>query len=115
MSEAGPRAGSLYALPQVLEEERFDTLEEGAGWRLERIVSHGQASPEGFWYDQPQDEWVVLLRGRAALRFAGEAGLRELGPGDWVAIPAGCRHRVEWTAEAEPTVWLALHTAPGPA
>ncbi|MHB8801619.1 MAG: cupin domain-containing protein, partial [Rhodocyclaceae bacterium] len=79
--------------------------------RIERIVSTGQASPEGFWYDQPRDEWVLLLSGSAGLRFADEADVRELRPGDWLLIPAGCKHRVEWTDAAQPSVWLAVHFA----
>lgn len=81
-----------------------------AGLRIERIVSTGQASPEGFWYNQPQDEWVVLLSGSAGLRFECETEERKLKPGDWLQIPAHVRHRVEWTDAATPSVWLAVHT-----
>ena len=77
--------------------------------RIERIVSTGQASPPGFWYDQDWGEWVVLLSGAARLRLAEEAEARRLAPGDWVDIPAHCRHRVEWTDPDQPTVWLAVH------
>ena len=77
--------------------------------RIERIVSTGQASPPGFWYDQPDDEFVVLLAGAASLRFeAGDVTL-DLKPGDWVEIPAHVRHRVEATQADPPTVWLAVH------
>jgi cupin 2 domain-containing protein len=88
--------------------ERFETMVRGAGARIERIVSWGQASPEGFWYDQGWDEWVLVVQGRAGVRCEGEE-LRELGPGDWLWLPAGCRHRVEWTERGRPTVWLAVH------
>jgi cupin 2 domain-containing protein len=77
--------------------------------RIEKIVSTGQASPDGFWYDQPQAEWVVLLRGRARLRFEDEVEARSLVSGDVVDITPHRRHRVEWTAADEPTVWLAVH------
>ena len=76
--------------------------------RIERIVSRGQASPDGFWYDQPQSEWVTVLRGRARLLFAGDEETVELGPGDFINIPAHSRHRVQWTTPDEPTVWLAV-------
>jgi cupin 2 domain-containing protein len=100
---------NLFAsLPAHLPDELVETLLDSAGVRIERIVSHGHASPEGFWYDQDRDEWVVVLRGRAILRFEGEAAL-ELGPGDHVIIPAHRRHRVEWTTPDEPTIWLAMH------
>jgi len=104
------RAGNLFAgLPDARPAECFDTLLEAGACRLQRIVSLGQATPPGEWYDQDDDEWVVVLKGGAGLRIDGEADLRRLGPGDWLLLPAHCRHRVEWTAAGEPTVWLALH------
>lgn len=80
----------------------------GAGVRVERIVSRGHASPDGFWYDQSEREWVVVLSGRARLRFEGDEDDVDLGPGDYVDIPAHTRHRVQWTAPGEDTVWLAV-------
>ncbi len=101
--------GNLYAgLPEILGEELFESLLERPGLRLERIISLGQATPPGQWYDQPGDEWVVLLRGRAALRFE-DGDTLTLGPGDFVLIPAHRRHRVEWTDAEEHCLWLALH------
>jgi cupin 2 domain-containing protein len=94
-------------LPAHLPEELFTPLLEADRVRVERIVSHGHASPSGFWYDQARPEWVVLLAGAARLRF--EDSEIELRPGDHVTIPAHARHRVEWTTPDEPTVWLALH------
>ncbi|MBF0375776.1 MAG: cupin, partial [Alphaproteobacteria bacterium] len=79
------------------------------GTRLLRIVSHGQATPPGEWYDQPDDEWVALLAGGAGLLIEGETEPRALRPGDWLLLPAGRRHRVEWTASGVATIWLALH------
>jgi cupin 2 domain-containing protein len=79
------------------------------GLRLERIVSTAHRTPPGEWYDQATREWVVVLRGRAGLRFADRAEITVLEVGDWVDIPAHRRHRVEWTDPTEPTVWLALH------
>ena len=76
--------------------------------RLERIVSLGHATPAGRWLAQAQDEWVVVLRGSAALAFEGEPAPVLLRPGDHVIIPAHRRHRVEWTDPADVTVWLAL-------
>ncbi len=96
-------------LPSELAEEDFSALTSGGRFRLQRIVSHGQSTPPGQWYDQRQSEWVVLLRDAAGIRIEGEAEVRRLEPGDWIELPAGLRHRVEWTAPAEPTVWLALH------
>ncbi len=102
-------AGNLFRdLPQQLPQELVQTLVDAANVRIERIVSHGQASAEGFWYDQEQHEWVLLLQGAARLRFEGAESV-ELQPGDYLHIPAHKRHRVEWTTPDEPTIWLAVH------
>ena len=109
MAEA--KAGSLgRGLPAgPLEAELTETLQRGKGLRIERIVSTGQATPEGEWYDQEDDEFVLLVAGAARLLIAGEAQARELRPGDWLLLPAHCRHRVTWTESDPPTVWLAIH------
>ena len=102
--------GNLFAdLPAQLAQELSEVLAQSAGARLERIVSVGHATPPGRWYDQDSNEWVVLLRGAAVLRFEDELEPRTLRPGDRIDIRAHRRHRVEWTAPSEPTVWLALH------
>jgi cupin 2 domain-containing protein len=98
----------LRDLPDARAAEVTDALLAAPGLRIERIVSCGQRSPPGFWYDQPEAEWVVLLAGAARLRFADEAHDRVLGPGDWLHIGAHRRHRVEWTDPAQPAVWLAV-------
>ena len=90
-------------------DEDMTTLLTTPGARLIRIVSTGQATPVGDWYDQDDNEWVVVLRGRAGLRIDGEDDIRILSEGDYVDLPTGLRHRVEWTDADEPTVWLALH------
>ncbi len=92
-------------------DEQISELLSRRGLRIERIVSTGQCSPPGFWYDQPDGEWVLLLRGAARLRFADETEARELRPGDFVDISAHRRHRVDWTDPDQPTVWLAIHYA----
>lgn len=98
----------LRDLPDASAAEISEALASRPGLRIERIVSLGQASPPGFWYDQHETEWVVLLAGAARLRFADEPQLRDLGAGDWVEIAAHRRHRVEWTDPGQPTVWLAV-------
>lgn len=109
-------AGHLFAdIPIALPAEQFDTLVNAGGCRLERIISIGHTTPPGEWYDQSGDEWVILLQGQAGLRFADEDAARLLTPGDYVWIPAYCRHRVEWTSADPPAVWLALHLQHGDA
>jgi cupin 2 domain-containing protein len=88
--------------------EVCDTLLSHPGIRIERIVSYGQANPAGFWYDQDEGEWVVLLSGAARLRFADEGEARSLVPGDCLDIVPHRRHRVDWTDPVTPTVWLAV-------
>lgn len=102
--------GNLFAaLPGVSRDEVIDTLVQAPGIRIERIVSTGQMTPPGQWYDSERDEWVALLAGAARLRFESEPRERTLAAGDWLRIPAHARHRVEWTDPARPTVWLAVH------
>jgi cupin 2 domain-containing protein len=90
------------------DEETFTDLLSRPGIRIERIVSHGQATPADSPYDQDHDEWVLLLRGSAGLWIDGD-GERDLLPGDHVLIPARRVHRVTRAAENQPTVWLAIH------
>lgn len=96
----------LSALPQPLTVELVDQLIGRPGLRIERIVSQGQASPEGFWYDQDEHEWVLLLQGAARLR--SEDATIDLKAGDWRHIPAHQKHRVEWSDPAQTTIWLAV-------
>ena len=101
---------NLYRdVPASAPEELFEVLAEGRDVTVERIVSTGQATPAGEWLCQERHEWVVLLRGRAGLAFEKEKGPRELEAGDYLLIPGGTRHRVDWTADDQPTVWLAVH------
>ena len=97
------------SVPPAAPDEQLTALLTATNLRLERIVSHAHASPEGFWYDQEWAEWVIVLKGSAGLHFEGEDATRVLGPGDCVDIPAHARHRVALTDATESTVWLALH------
>jgi cupin 2 domain-containing protein len=104
-------SGNLLAGPEgtAKQGEHFEELLSRPGFRVERIVSTGQASPPGFWYDQDVAEWVVLLSGAAELQFEDEASPRKLAPGDWIDIAAHRRHRVNWTDLSQPSIWLAIH------
>lgn len=100
---------NLFKIPEKLpEREIFDTLIPDKGILVERIVSSGQASDAGFWYEQERDELVFLLQGQAKL--AWENGRRlKMEKGDWILIPSRERHRVEWTSVSPPCIWLAIH------
>ena len=110
MSDALPRGHLLDPVPGDLPEELVETLATGAGpMRIERIVSRGHRSAEGFWYDQDRAEWVALLAGSATLRLDGPEGeLVSLVPGDWIHLSAHRKHRVETTDPGTDTVWLAV-------
>ena len=103
-------AGNLFAaMPADRLEEEITEVLRAQSLKIERIVSYGRASPDGFWYDQDWDEWVIVLKGSAGLLFEDEAVVRSLMPGDYLHIPAHARHRVAWTDPDRPTVWLAVH------
>lgn len=97
--------------------EIFETLLTQPGVRIDRVISTGQASPAGFWYEQTQAEWVLLVQGAAVLKFEDEQVqgeirqevVKTLAPGDHLYIAPHCRHRVEFTQADPPTVWLAVH------
>jgi cupin 2 domain-containing protein len=105
-------AGNIFASIGVTDSGENEDIKELLACpelKIERIVSHGHVSPPGFWFDQTRDEWVIVLAGSAKLRFEHEAEGRLLNTGDYVFIPARKRHRIDWTSEADPTVWLAVH------
>jgi len=95
------------AIPDTLSEELIETISSHPNARIERIVSHGHNSPEGFWYDQDEDEFVLLLQGEAELEF--EDGAMRLKPGDYLTIAAHQKHRVKWTTSEHPSIWLTVH------
>jgi cupin 2 domain-containing protein len=113
VTDRSPRRGSLHDdIPAALPDELFTVLATGDGVRVERIVSRGHASPPGHWYDQDDDELVVLIRGAARIELADGSEVA-LGPGDWLDLPRRCRHRVSWTAPDVDTVWLAVFRRSG--
>ena len=99
---------NLFAdLPASLPEELTEVLAENEHIRIERIVSTGHVSPTGYWYDQEEREWVIVLKGEAKVVFDdGKSALMNVG--DHILIPAHRKHRVEWTTPDTPTVWLAV-------
>lgn len=102
------RRGSLVGpVPGALPEELVEALARWPGGRIERIVSRGHVTPEGDWYDQDEDEFVLLVSGAARLALEDGESIK-LAPGDWLELPAHLRHRVEWTPLDRDTVWLAV-------
>lgn len=100
---------NLFSLPSEQAcEEIFTPLVADKGILIEKIVSTGQASPHGFWYEQNRDEWVAVLQGEARLVWE-DRSISEMRQGDWVLIPAGKKHRVDWTSTNPPCIWLAVH------
>lgn len=93
-------------LPSHLPEELTQNLLLANDLRIERIISHGHSSPDGFWYDQEEHEWVIVLKGSARLQF--EDRTCEMNTGDYVLIQPHEKHRVAWTTPDEPTIWLAV-------
>jgi cupin 2 domain-containing protein len=101
---------NLFAdIPENLKDELFQTILQTTCFRVERIVSHGHCSSDGFWYDQDENEWIILLKGSAGLRFEDQDGVLVLNPGDYLHINRHQRHRVEWTDTQQETIWLAVY------
>src|SRR4051812_620806 len=99
---------NLFAdIPDTMPEELVHHLLTSPNVRIERIVSQGHASPPEFWYDQHDNEWVLLIQGASRLRFEHE--VIEMRVGDFINIPAHQKHRVEWTTPDGPTIWLAVY------
>jgi cupin 2 domain-containing protein len=100
------KANLLCNIPAKLPVELTQTIATFEGVRIERIISRGHQSPTDYWYDQDQNEWVLLAKGEARLQFPNE--ILHLKPGDYVNIPAHQKHRVSWTTPHEETIWLAI-------
>ena len=100
---------NIYSsIPANIPQELFQDILITDTFKVKRIVSKGHASSKDFWYDQDQNEWVILLKGRAGLLFEGNDNIIELKPGDYINIPAHLKHRVEWTDPDIETVWLEV-------
>ncbi len=103
------KAKNIYSeIPTSLKEEFFEILQSSESIKIERIVSYGHTTREGEWYDQEQNEWVILLSGEAILSFLHEDEVR-LKAGEYINIPAHQKHRVSWTMPNQQSVWLVIH------
>jgi cupin 2 domain-containing protein len=104
------KSGNFFSgITRHMGDEVFDTILASDGCEIERIISKGHQSPSGYWYDQERNEWVMVLKGSAALKFKNSKEIVEMMPGDYVLIPAHCKHRVERTDPEVETIWLAVY------
>lgn len=104
------KSGNIYSkILRPKDDEIFEVLAANRKFKIERIVSQGQTTPEGEWLSQAHDEWVMVLKGAGRLKFRRRPRPITLKPGDYVFIPARTFHRVEWTSPRVKTIWLAVH------
>ena len=101
------KQNSFENIPDKIPDEIFETLIENNNVRVEKIISKGHSSPKDFWYNQEENEWVILLKGHAKLLFE-KSKMFDLLPGDYINIPAKTKHRVEWTDPVIETIWLTV-------
>lgn len=95
-------------IPKQLHEELFENIISKDSLKIERIISKGHISPNSGWYDQENDEWVIVLQGEAVLSFENKEEVR-LKAGDYINIPAHTKHKVSWTLPEKETIWLVIH------
>lgn len=106
------KGGNIYSkIPRIKDKEIFQALLVNKKLKIERIVSQGQITEKEKWLKKAHDEWVIVLKGAAKLRFRKDNRLIKLKAGGYVLIPANTSHRVEWTSLQEKTIWLAVHTS----
>jgi len=96
-------------IPENLKDEIFQSIIEKENLKIERIISNGQTTPEDFWYDQNQNEFIILLKGKAKILFEENSEEVELNPGDYILIESHKKHKVTYTSKEETTIWLAIH------
>jgi cupin 2 domain-containing protein len=104
-----PHGSLVRNLPDATEDERFEELSRAKSFQIERIISAGQVSPPGFWFDQPNEEWVLVVQGRAEISLLDPDETIHLSIGDWLMIEAHRKHRVEFTSREPLTIWLTVH------
>ena len=95
-------------IPKTLENEFLEVLLTDKSLKIERIVSRGHRSPSSGWYDQEQNEWMMVVRGKAIISYKDGSSVH-LKTGDHIHIHAHTEHRVAWTDPDNDTIWLAVH------
>ncbi len=102
------KSKNIYdSIPSELAAEFFEEIIRSPNIRIERIVSKGHISPKNGWYDQDEHEWVIVLKGKAVLEFE-DGSTSRLSTGDYLNVPAHCKHKVSWTDPDQATLWLAV-------
>ncbi|ESP94333.1 cupin domain-containing protein [Pseudoalteromonas luteoviolacea] len=94
-------------IPRDLSDEFFEVIASSDDVKIERIISRGHTSPQTGWYDQAQNEWVIVLQGEGQLTFS-DGRVVTLVVGEHINIPAHCKHKVSWTKPDTDTIWLAV-------
>ena len=105
------KRGHIFSLDGVVfdpDQEHIDTLYSNRNTRIKRILSKGHVTPPGQWYDQKEDEWVMLMQGNASLEFE-DGSIIHLRTGDYIVLDAGTKHRVSYTSNNPPCIWLAVY------
>jgi len=95
-------------IPKDIPSEIFEDIITKENLKIQRIISKGHVTPKSQWYNQTQDEWVLILKGEAILSFQTRDDVK-LSLGDYFNIPAHTKHKVSWTTPNTETIWLAIH------
>jgi cupin 2 domain-containing protein len=96
-------------IPHDFKEEFIEPLVKDSDVKIDRIVSRGHSSDPDFWYNQDENEFVLILQGEAKLKFKDEKNIVRMQKGDYMVIPAHKEHRIKWTPKNEDTLWLTVH------
>jgi len=95
-------------IPKDLQEEIFEDIVKTDKLQIQRIISKGDSTLDSKWYNQTDNEWVIILQGEAILSFKESKDIK-LKTGDYINIQAHIVHKVLWTTPDTETIWLAIH------
>lgn len=98
---------NLYTFTKEPHKEFVRMLASGKNVRIKHIVSAGEITPLGEWYDQEEEEWIALIQGEALLVYENGEHVR-LKSGDTLLIPSHQKHRVAFTSTTPPCIWIAV-------
>jgi len=95
----------LDNIPFTSKNEIFNTIISNDNIKIERIISYGQTTPKDYWYNQEEDEFVLILKGDAKIQY-DDGSIHILNTNDSLYIQSHQKHKVTYTAN--PTIWLAI-------